>query len=383
MASPLFGSNPILMWAEEWLDQRFAIRSLVKFAGKKEVPVHSHSIWYYMGGLAMLFVGVQIITGLLLMVYYVPTYEGAYESVRKLVYEVEFGWLIRSLHSWGANLFILVLFWHMFSAYFMKAYRAPREFTWFTGLGLLGLAMAFGFTGYLLPMDDIAYFATKVGVDVASKAPVLGDIVAFMLRGGSDIGQATMNRFFTIHVIGLPAALGGLLGLHLLLIQMHGISEPPSVLAKPIEERKFEKFFPDFILKDILTWGIAANVLLMICCFSPWPLGPAADAAAPAPIGIKPEWYFLSQFQVLKEFPAHVFCFLEGEHAAMALIGAVVSTLVIVPLIDTGRFKAISRLSTIWGWILLLLIIVLTVTAMYNTTLILPLMEQTIGRCPL
>lgn len=384
MATPLFPNAPgIIQKAENWLDDRFGIRAAWAFAAKKEVPVHKHSVWYYMGGLAMLYIVVQFVTGALLMVHYVPTFDGAYESVRKLIYEVEFGWLMRSLHSWGANLLILVLFFHMFSAYFMKAYRAPREFTWFTGLGLLGLAMVFGFTGYLLPMDEIAFFATKVGVDVAGQAPVVGELVAFMARGGDEIGQATINRFFTIHVIVLPVLLGGLLGLHLLLIQMHGISEPDSIKAKPASERKYEKFFPDFFLKDLLVWLVAFNVLVLICCISPWHLGPVADPAAPAPVGIRPEWYFLSQFQVLKEFPAHVFCFLEGEHVAMALIGLVASTLAIVPFVDTGKSKGLSKLATVWGVIFVILLIVLTVAGMNETTLIYPFIEATIGRCPL
>lgn len=346
--------------AEDWLDQRFAIRTAMKFATKKEVPVHQHSIWYYMGGIAMVFVMVQLITGLLLMVHYVPTFEGAYESIRTINNEVEFGWLIRSMHSWGANLFILVLFIHLFSTYFMKAYRAPREFTWLTGLALLGIAMVFGFTGYLLPMDEMAFFATKVGVDIAGSAPLVGPLMAEFVRGGPEIGQATINRFFTIHVIALPAALLGVLGLHLLLIQLHGISEPESVQAKPVKERKYEKFFPDFMLKDLLVWFMIVNLLIVIVALFPWHLGPVADPAAPAPIGIRPEWYFLSQFQILKIMPSH-FLFIEGEHLGMALIGAAASSLAIVPFLDTGRFKAVGKAATVWGVLFLIGFIVFTI----------------------
>jgi hypothetical protein len=181
--------------ALDWLDERFAVRQFAAVAGKKEVPVHKHSIWYYMGGIAMVFVMVQLITGVLLMVHYVPTFDGAYESVRVINNEVEFGWLVRSMHSWGANLFILVLLFHMFSAYFMKAYRAPREVTWLTGLGLLGVAMVFGFTGYMLPMDEIAFFATKVGVDIAGSSPVIGPLLADFVRGKIiDAANRTNNR---------------------------------------------------------------------------------------------------------------------------------------------------------------------------------------------
>jgi quinol-cytochrome oxidoreductase complex cytochrome b subunit len=395
MAFPFIEKNPLLNALYGWLDRRFFITDALKFALKKEVPVHKHSIWYYMGGVAMLFVMVQLLTGLLLMLYYVPTYEGAYNSVMKLMNEVEFGALIRSMHSWGANLFILVLFFHMFSTYFMKAYRAPREFTWLTGLGLLGLAMVFGFTGYLLPMDQIAFFATKVGIDVASKAPIVGELVAFIARGGDEIGQGTLNRFFTIHVIALPAALLGLLGLHLMLIQLHGISVPPGIekkaKEKPIET---EKFFPDFILKDVLVWATAFFGFMVICCTMPWGLGAQPDPAAPAPLGIKPEWYFLSQFQVLKEFPAHVLClsstqklfgviplYIEGEHFAMGLIGVVAGSLALVPFIDTGKNELVSKLTTAWGLFVLGAIIFTTIVAELGLTPFYPIVDATLGRC--
>lgn len=360
MALPTLQKLNLPTMALDWLDERFAVRQFAAVAGKKEVPVHKHSIWYYMGGIAMVFVMVQLITGVLLMVHYVPTFDGAYESVRVINNEVEFGWLVRSMHSWGANLFTLVLLFHMFSAYFMKAYRAPREVTWLTGLGLLGVAMVFGFTGYMLPMDEIAFFATKVGVDIAGSSPVIGPLLADFVRGGPDIGQATMNRFFTIHVIALPAALMGLLGIHMLLIQMHGISEPPSIQAKPKAERKYEKFFPEFILKDLLVWFVVINVFVMIVCLFPWHLGPVADPVAPAPIGIRPEWYFLSQFQLLKLFPAHIGP-LEGEHVAMGVIGAAAGSMGIIPFIDTGRYKWISQAATVHGVLFVLGFIIFTI----------------------
>jgi cytochrome b6 len=262
------------------------------------------------------------------------------------------------MHSWGANLFIAVLVIHMFSTYFMKAYRSPRELTWFSGLGLIGLAMVFGFTGYLLPMDEIAFFATKVGVDVAGSAPFVGELVAYFVRGGEEIGQGTMSRFFLIHVCALPAALLGALGLHLLLIQIHGISEPE--YFKKLSIKKYEKFFPDFILNDMFIWVAVTLLFLGIVCINPWPLGPTADPAAAAPIGIRPEWYFLSQFQVLKMMPAKFLGFIEGEHLGMAIIGAAASTMALVPFLDTGKNPTVSKLATVWGVVFLIALAVLT-----------------------
>ena len=221
MAVPKMNPQELSQFAYQWLDERLAISDMIAMGEKKLVPRHKHSLWYYMGGIAMVLVAVQFVTGSLLMVYYIPEIQSAYTSVLNINSKVDFGWLIRSFHSWGANLMILALFVHMFSTYFMKAYRAPRELTWLTGLGLLVLAFGFGFTGYLLPWDEIAFFATKVGIDVTAQGPFVGELIADILRGGKEISQATLSRFFLIHVIVLPLSLMGLLGLHLLLIQCH------------------------------------------------------------------------------------------------------------------------------------------------------------------
>ncbi|MGB9602653.1 MAG: cytochrome b N-terminal domain-containing protein, partial [Limisphaerales bacterium] len=135
-----------------WCDERIGISEIVELAKKKTVPEHKHTFWYYWGGISLLFFIIQAFTGALLLIYYRPGAE-AYESVRQITYEIQFGWLIRSIHSWAANLMLLAVFVHMFSVYFMKAYRRPREIGWLSGLVLLSLSMIFGFSGYLLPMD--------------------------------------------------------------------------------------------------------------------------------------------------------------------------------------------------------------------------------------
>lgn len=162
----------------QWLDDRLYLKSLQVLAEKKTVPIHKHSIWYYLGGVALVLLLVQICTGGLLMVYYVPEIGSAHGSVLKLNSQINFGWFIRSLHSWGANMMILALFIHLFSTYFMRAYRTPRELTWLTGLGLMVLAFGFGFTGYLLPWDEVSFFATKIGIDITSKMPMIGEWMA-------------------------------------------------------------------------------------------------------------------------------------------------------------------------------------------------------------
>ena len=144
-----------------WIDERIGLDSIRGVLAHKTVPVHSATIWYYFGGITLFLFLIQVVTGILLLFYYRPTTAEAYESVQFIMTKVEFGWLIRSVHSWSANLMILAAFIHMFSVVFLHAYRKPRELTWLSGIALLGLALAFGFSGYLLPWNKVSYFATK------------------------------------------------------------------------------------------------------------------------------------------------------------------------------------------------------------------------------
>ncbi|MGE0201380.1 MAG: cytochrome bc complex cytochrome b subunit [Candidatus Melainabacteria bacterium] len=340
-----------------WLDERLSLTTMGELAGKKTVPVHRHSVWYYMGGIALMFFLIQLVTGGLLMLYYVPEIASAHASVLAINSQVDFGWFIRSLHSWGANLMIAVLFLHLFSTYFLKAYRAPRELTWLSGLGLLVLAMGFGFTGYLLPWDEIAFFATKVGLDITAKTPLIGEVMAGILRGGAEVAQPTLSRFFVIHVFLLPMALMGLLGLHLMLVQLHGMSRPESVKDQTLPE---VKFFPTFVLKDVMVWLLVFNLLALFVTLAPWGLGPEADPYAAAPAGIKPEWYFLSMFQFLKILPAYIGP-LEGEHFGMLCFAAVGLIFAAMPFIDRGGNPKTKFWSELFGVLVLAGMLVFTV----------------------
>ena len=155
----------------EWVNDRTHLEPLRELAHKKEVPLHRHSVWYYFGGMTLFLFAIQVGTGILLLLYYRPSAENAFESVQFIMTEVRFGWLVRSIHSWSANLMIATMFIHMFSAHLMKAYRPPRELTWITGTLLLFIVLAFGFSGYLLPWNKLAFFATKVGTDIAGVVP--------------------------------------------------------------------------------------------------------------------------------------------------------------------------------------------------------------------
>ncbi len=334
-----------------WLNSRLGLEHLQEMAAKKKVPLHRASLWYYVGGIAMVLMLIQFVTGGLLMIYYIPEISSAHSSILFINSQIDFGWFFRSMHSWGANILIFVVFLHMFSAYFMKAYRGSREITWLTGFALLILCLAFGFTGYLLPWDEIAFFATKIGLDITEQVPFIGMFMAEILRGGEEVGQGTLSRFFVIHVFVLPILLLMLLGTHLFMVQLHGMSEPLSFSSKV--NKKYEPFFPNFLMKDLLVWLLVINVMATLVSFMPWGLGPEADAFAPAPAGIKPEWYFLAMFQFLKILPAHM-GFIEGEKFGLLVFTVIGAVLAFAPFIDPEEDPIRSRFMEIFAVLVLL-----------------------------
>lgn len=338
--------------AYDWVDERLDLSELIEHAEKKQVPVHRHSFWYYWGGLSLFFFLIQCVTGVLLLIYYRPGPE-AYQSVRYITYDVDFGWLVRSAHSWSANLMVFAVVVHMFSAFFMKAYRKPREFGWWTGLALLGLTFVFGFSGYLLPMDELAYFATKVGLEIPVSQPVIGPVLSNIIRGGPDVSEITIQRFFALHVVILPALFLPMLGAHLFLVQKHGNAVPPSEEKIPESKRRSIPFFPNFLAKDLAMWLLALNLLALMASLFPWDLGPQADPLAAAPEGIHPEWYFMWQFQILKVL-GNWFPGITGEILGIGLftVGGVLWGL--IPLYDTRSAPQRRARQATWFGLLVL-----------------------------
>ncbi|MBS1876228.1 MAG: cytochrome b N-terminal domain-containing protein [Acidobacteria bacterium] len=348
-----------------WIDERLGLTEALTFAKKKTVPLHAHSFWYYWGGLSLFFFIIQALTGILLLVYYRPGAD-AFESVRQITYQMHFGWLIRSAHSWSANLFIFSIFVHMFSVFFMKAYRKPREFGWFSGMGLLSLAMVFGFSGYLLPMDELAFFATKVGLQIPGSTPVVGPLLADMVRGGPEVNEFTVQRFFALHVVVLPALFLPLLGLHLWLVQRHGNAVPESEAAKPVAERKSIPFFPNFFAKDLAMWLIALNTLAVLASLFPWDLGKPADSLAAAPPGIHPEWYFMSAFQTLKWlgswFPGAL-----GEFLGIGVFNVGILLWLVIPFYDgSTRSGQRGRRAHYFGLIVVTAVAITTIAGYWS-----------------
>jgi len=315
-----------------WFEERLGLSDIVRFGTHKEVPVHKHTIWSYTGSAILVFLGIQIVTGILLAFYYRPTLEGANASIERIMTEITLGWIIRSVHSWSATFMIATVFLHLGSIALTKAYRRPRELTWMTGVLLLAVSLFFGFTGYLLPWDELSLAATKVGTDIPTAVPVVGEWATKFLRGGDDVTGDTLSRFFTLHVSVLPLIMFLVLAVHVYLIQKLGMSLP---LEAELRKEKVPamSFWPNFVFREISVWLVLLGILITVAVLFAPSLGPPADLMAPAPEGIKPEWYFLFLFQTLKLFPANVF-FVPGETIAVFHIGLGVLAFFLLPFID-------------------------------------------------
>ena len=350
-----------------WLDDRLDLSGVRHFIAEKGVPVHTQKIWYYLGGMTLFLFGVQIFTGILLLLYYRPSASEAYESVQFIVTQVQFGWLIRNVHSWSANLLIGLAFAHFFSVFFLKSYRKPRELTWLSGILLLFLMLGFGFSGYLLPWDELSFFATKVGTGIAGAVPVVGHFTLRLLRGGDDVTGATLSRFYGLHVAILPAMTTALVALHLLFVQRQGMSVPLSIerTLKPGERLPQMRFFPNYILRDVLAWYVVLAVLAALAAFYPWELGTKADPFAVVPPGIRPEWYFLAMFHTLKLLPSHVLG-MEGEQLGVVAFGMAAVFLILVPFLDRRASRGEpSRVFTVLAALGLIYLVTFTIIGHY------------------
>lgn len=346
-----------------WLDERLDLESIRTFAAEKRVPVHAQEFWYCLGGITLFLFLVQVATGILLILYYRPSTEEAFESVQFLVTRVEFGWLIRNVHGWSANLLIGCAFLHLFSVFLLKSYRKPRELTWVSGAALLLLMLAFGFSGYLLPWNELAFFATKVGTGIVGAVPLVGTFLMRLLRGGDDVTGATLSRFYGLHVAVLPAITTMLVGLHLLFVQRQGMSVPLKVERQAREGKPVRsiRFFPDFLLRDLLLWYLAVAVLAALAAFSPWELGKKADPFAPVPPGIMPEWYFVAMFHTLKLIPGHVLG-MEGELVGVLGFGVAAVVLIAIPFLDRRASRGErSPFFTLLAWLAAAYLVVFTI----------------------
>ena len=288
-----------------WLAQRFDVAAVEHFTehqAHKLLPPRT-GFWHTFGSLSLYLFLNQVVTGILLMIYYRPTTNTAFESVRFIMTKAHFGWLIRGLHAWGATLMVLCVLVHMMRTFFMGAYKKPRELTWVLGVFIFGCTVTFGFTGYLLPWNQLSYWATTVGTEITGAIPWAGDYIKYVLRGGEGVTGETLARFYVLHVVILPWVLTMLIATHLFLMRVQGLATMERVgEEKPLEPGTAIPFFPHHVLKEGMFFCGLIGILITLVVLWPVELGEKADPFV-TPGGIKPEWYFLSTYQLLKYFP--------------------------------------------------------------------------------
>jgi len=210
----------------DWLEERSGLVGGIRYFLFRKVPSDS-SWWHTLGSASLTAFLVQAVTGIILAMYYRPSPNDAYKSIQVITDDLTLGWLVRGMHRWGASVFIILMFLHMGRVFLFGAYKYPRELNWIVGVMLLLLGMLEGFTGYLLPWDQTAYWATVVGINLNGTAPILGPWLAQFLRSGQEIGADTLTRFYSLHMLVLPAGIAGLITLHLYLVIRLGVTSPP------------------------------------------------------------------------------------------------------------------------------------------------------------
>ena len=284
---------PKRVW--QWIDGRYELTTLLQALLHVEIPINART--FYFGGITLFFFGVQAITGTLLAIYYQPTPDTAYDSILYIMNQVRFGWLIRSIHSWSANFMILFCVLHLLRVFFQGAYKKPREVTWMMGILLLGLTLAFGFTGYLLPWDQRAFWATTVGSEIAGAVPGVGEQMLVFLRSGTEITARTLSRFFGMHVLMLPLSLAAVLVVHITMVHQQGLADPdrdedagkepaeaagkevPEAVSAAVEarvyshgrkpKRKLLPFFPNYVLDEVIAWYVMLGLLIILGSLGP------------------------------------------------------------------------------------------------------------------
>lgn len=329
-----------------WLDRRVDLTGLRRTLLDRAVPGRL-TWWHTLGSATLTVFVVQIVTGVVLATYYAPSPDHAYASIQYLQRDVASGALLRGIHHWGSSAMVVLTLAHMVRVFAMGAYKYPREPNWMLGVVIFVVVMAFGFTGYLLPWDQRAYWATQVGTNMAGAAPGVGGFLGKLLKGGPQLGAATMARFYAFHVLWLPLTLLALVAVHLVLVVRQGIAARPAALetgapprtdapaypafyerAYAATKRAGVRFWPDIIAKDVAAATLTVAVLVLLA----WRFGAGLEAPAdPTDTSYvpRPEWYFLPLYQLLKVVPGT----LEGV-AVVGIPALLLLVLLLLPLVD-------------------------------------------------
>jgi ubiquinol-cytochrome c reductase cytochrome b subunit len=313
-----------------------------------------------LGGTALLLIGLQVVTGMLLGFYYAPSTEEAHQSLTYIQQRVLFGRLVQGLHHYGASAVVVVLFLHLLRVLYHGAYKPPREMIWVFGVLLLAVVLGFAFTGYLLPWDQKAYWATVVGTEMAGATPIIGPSIRRVLLGGTELGPATLTHFFALHVLVLPLVLYALLVGHVALVWRKGPTSPGHPVGR--EAPAGSRFLGHQLIKDAVVMGLAAAIVFGLACLSPVRLEPRADPSDPSYVP-RPEWYFLAFFQLLKYLPGGL------EILAILVLPAIGGmALLLLPWLDRSRERRAARRPWVTGLatVVLMGLIVLTSLGMID-----------------
>ncbi len=334
-----------------WLRSRFPVdQEALTAIGSEPIPGHLRRWWWCIGGTPAYLFLVQVVSGILLTFYYVPSPEFAYDSIIAINEEIRFGGYLRSVHKWSSHLMIITLMLHMLRVFFTGGYRVPRELNWMVGCGLLLLTLGAGFTGYSLVWEQLSYWGATVAANILSAIPVLGDQLASFLRGGDTVGQNMLTRLFVLHIGAIPTLMIGCVAIHIYLVRAHGVSQlgrPDTADSKPFP------FFPDHFLTEV---ALALFLMFLLTCLAlifPAGLGDRADPLE-TPEHIKPEWYFFWAFRWLKLMP---------DQAAVLTQGLFLLLIVLWPVVDgeIRKRRPGSEISMAIGGAAVVLLLALTV----------------------
>ncbi len=336
----------------EWLDERLPVTKFFEDQLLKYYAPKNFNFLYFFGSLALLVLVNQIVTGIVLAMHYKPSAELAFDSVEYIMRDVDWGWLLRYLHSTGASLFFVVIYMHMFRAIFYGSFKKPRELLWLFGMVIFVLLMAEAFMGYLLPWGQMSYWGAQVIISLFGAIPVIGEDLATWIRGDYVIADATLNRFFALHVIAVPLAILGLVVLHLAALRTTGSNNPDGIEIKKNRDlvgipKDGIPFHPYYTVKDLYVAGLFLTIFAWIVFYSPEMGGlflehPNFDPADPmkTPEHIQPVWYFTPFYSILRAIPSKL-----GGVVAM---GASIVVLFLLPWLDRCPVKSIRYRSPLF-----------------------------------
>jgi len=316
----------------EWLESRTGIPTWIRNFLTEDVP-GGVSYWYVFGSATLIVFAIQIITGIILTFYYQPSSLTAWESTLFIYKHVYLGSFLISLHYWGASAMIVLMSMHLLQVLMFGAYKRPRELQWVVGVLLFFFVLSMGLTGYLLPWDLNAYFATQVAINIAASVPIVGPFIYHFLSDGSTLGTLTIGRFFGLHVWATPALLVGLVGLHLFIFKHNGAAGPPQ--DEP--PKTFGRFYPDQVYIETLTALAVVAVIVLLAVFMPAPLLAKADPNnsrfVPAPA-----WYFYALYGLLRIFPQNL-----SLVPTVILPGIFSLVLLLLPWLDRNPSRVLAR----------------------------------------